>query len=872
MRSRSLLPCVYLLGAAMAPAAMARPLLLEAPGGAAAPEPDPSATRHRTATVDRALIAGLAPGQRVEFNLFGDAAFSGIVERSFSPRTWSGSLEGRKGTFTIAVNEGGFAAIVTAPGAGVFRLRAAGDGALVQEVGMTNFAPCAAAVAPPGGAADPGAAAGGIAGLSGCADGSVIDVMVLYTPLARNGAGGVASIEAEIDLSVAVANEAYTNSLINMQLNLVHVGEVDYDEPGNYQGHLTALTNPNDNKMDEVHGLRYFHLADLVDLFVADGQYCGIAWLMNQNSDAFESMGFSVTTWYCAGANQTFAHELGHNMGCCHAPGDGGGCFDGGLFDWSVGYRFTGNSGTLWRDIMAYAPGVRIPNFSNPLVFHDGDPTGIPAGPGGADNATTINLTSPTIANFRCSLPFCDSQRLEAADGTVNDFFGQSVALDGQALAVGAPLDDANGVDAGSAYVLRRDGKQWIQEDKLLPGDGAPGDLFGYTVSISGDAVVAGASRHNGSGPESGAAYVFKLKGGAWIEEQELVAGDGAAGDHFGLSVAISGERLVVGADQDADLGLASGSAYVFVREAGAWVEQAKLNAPGGGAEDRFGWAVAIDGDAVLIGAPQESGGAIPGSAYVFRKATAGPGWNLEAILQAAGGAGNNEFGTSVSLDGDVAIVGAAVDDGQGQWAGAAYVFRRIGGAWTQEAALVPADPGEHDMFGSGVDVRGDLAIVGAFSDNDNGIFSGSAYVFRHDGGSWTQSAKLLAPGGAAFDALGADVEVESGYAIAGAAGADNGAVQVFRGISGADCNGNAELDDCEVLAGEVPDLNGNGVPDECDVPGDLDGDGSVGIVDFLLLLNHWGACADCGACLGDLDGDCTVGVPDLLSLLGNWG
>jgi hypothetical protein len=273
-----------------------------------------------------------------------------------------------------------------------------------------------------------------------------------------------------------------------------------------------------------------------------------------------------------------------------------------------------------------------------------------------------------------------------------------------------------------------------------------------------------------------------------------------------------------------------------------------------------------------VVGAPQETGGTAPGAAYVFRKAPAGPGWNQEAILQAADGSGSNQFGTSVALDGDVAIIGASMDGGQGQSAGAAYVFRYDGGAWVQEAKLDSALGGEHDMFGSGVAIRGNLAIVGAISDSDNGAVAGSAYVFEYGNGLWTQTAKLLAPGGAAFDSMGADVEIQSGFAIAGAGGDDDGAVFVFRGFSGADCNGNAELDDCEVLAGKAPDLNGNGVPDECDVPGDLDGDGSVGIVDFLMLLNQWGPCGDCGACLGDLDGNCTVGVPDLLSLLGNWG
>ncbi|MHC5114183.1 MAG: M12 family metallo-peptidase [Planctomycetota bacterium] len=234
-------------------------------------------------------------------------------------------------------------------------------------------------------------------------DGSVIDVLIVYTPVARAAAGGTAAIEAEIDEAVDLANESYLNSQIGLELNVVYLAEIAYQENGSYNQHLSRLRDDGDGFMDSVHALRNEHRADLVALIVNAGQYCGIAYLGPGPSTAF-----SVTTWYCAAGGLTLAHEIGHNQGCCHAEGDGGGCQNGGLYEYSNGHRFTGNSGILWRTVMAYSPGTRFTHFSNPNVIWDGEPTGVPAAtPGSADNALTITQTSFTISNYRlgCHVP-----------------------------------------------------------------------------------------------------------------------------------------------------------------------------------------------------------------------------------------------------------------------------------------------------------------------------------------------------------------------------------------------------------------------------------------------------------------------------------
>ena len=186
------------------------------------------------------------------------------------------------------------------------------------------------------------------------------------------------------------------------QLNLVHAEEIAYDEFGTYGGHLNRLTDPADGVMDAVHTLRDQHGADMVALLVDDGEFCGIAWLMQNLLPSFEQYAFSVTTWFCAAGNLTFPHELGHNMGCQHDRDNAG---SSPVFAYSYGYQ---DPDELFRTVMAYnCPGgcPRIQHLSNPGVLYLGQPTGIPTNePDSAHNALTINQTAFTVANFRCSV------------------------------------------------------------------------------------------------------------------------------------------------------------------------------------------------------------------------------------------------------------------------------------------------------------------------------------------------------------------------------------------------------------------------------------------------------------------------------------
>ncbi len=323
---------------------------------------------------------------------------------------------------------------------------------------------------------------------------------------------------------------------------------------------------------------------------------------------------------------------------------------------------------------------------------------------------------------------------------------------------------------------------------KLLASDGSVFDYFGHSVAISGDRAVIGAWRDGDNGLDSGSAYVFERDGaGNWSEVAKLLASDGAGGKNFGWSVAISGDRAVIGARHDDDHGQGSGSAYVFERDgAGNWSEVVKLLASDGAVGKNFGRAVAISGGQVVIGASDyEFSGDYSGAAYVFERDGAG-NWTEVAKLLPSDGVRYEDFGYSVAISGDRAVIGAWHDDDNGYWSGAAYVFERDrAGDWGEVAKLLPSDGSRHDEFGRSVAISGGQVVIGTRSD-DNGPNAGSAYVFERDGaGNWTEVAKLLASDGAAGDYFGVSVAISGDQAVIGAYkdgdnGHDSGSAYVF--------------------------------------------------------------------------------------------
>jgi FG-GAP repeat len=367
---------------------------------------------------------------------------------------------------------------------------------------------------------------------------------------------------------------------------------------------------------------------------------------------------------------------------------------------------------------------------------------------------------------------FTQQQKLEASDAAAGDHFGASVAITGETVVVGARDDDgAAGSDQGSAYVFVRSGVVWNQQQKLEASDAGAGDQFGFSVAITGETVVVGARFDDGAaGSDQGSAYVFVRSGGVWSQQQKLEASDAAAFDNLGDSVGISGETVVVGASQDdGAAGSAQGSAYVFVRSAGVWSQQQKLEASDAAVVDQFGFSVGISGETVVVGALADDGaaGSNQGSAYVFVRS--GGVWSQQQKLEASDAAADDVFGASVGISGETVVVGALADDGAaGSNQGSAYVFVRSGGVWSQQQKLEASDAGAGDQFGFSVRISGETFVVGAPQDDSA---QGSAYVFVRSGGVWSQQQKLEASDAAANDNFGASVGIGGETVVVGALG-----------------------------------------------------------------------------------------------------
>ncbi len=375
--------------------------------------------------------------------------------------------------------------------------------------------------------------------------------------------------------------------------------------------------------------------------------------------------------------------------------------------------------------------------------------------------------------------------QLSASDKAFGDQLGASVVVDGNTLIAGARQQNAS---TGAAYVFRRaTNGTWSQEAKLTGSTAVAQDQFGNGVGLDGSLAVVGAPDPFdlfglASGP--GKAFIFRRTGTAWAQEAVLAASDGLSTDLFGHSAALALDRAVIGARGDQASGAGSryagrGGAYVFRNTSGTtWTQEAKLVGSDAAGGDLAGSCVSIDptdNDLVIVGAPGKDGtGVDSGAAYLFRRA--GTVWSQEAKLTASDAAADDQFGCSVAVSGDLVAVGAYLEDQGASNAGAVYVFRKIGAVWTQEAKLVASDAAVNDYYGVSVALVGNHLAVGACNDNAG---AGSIYVHDKPAASWVQTSKLTQP---STGLLGSAVGVTADFTGAGALVTDVGGV----GFSGA--------------------------------------------------------------------------------------
>jgi hypothetical protein len=446
--------------------------------------------------------------------------------------------------------------------------------------------------------------------------------------------------------------------------------------------------------------------------------------------------------------------------------------------------------------------------------------------------------------------PIAQQAYLKASNTASNDAFGSSVAVSGDTVVIGAVGEDsaATGVGgdqannaasgSGAAYVFTRSGGTWTQQAYLKASNTGSNDAFGYSVAISGDTVVVGAvgedSNETGtagtgasnSASDSGAAYVFVRSGTTWTQQAYLKASNTGAGDEFGYSVAISGETVIVGAfwedsaatgingDQANTSAPGAGAAYVFLRGGTAWSQQVYLKASNSGNSDHFGTSVAISDDTAIIGAILEDSAATgvngnqanetvldSGAAYVFVRS--GATWSQQAYLKASNTDTSDDFGISVTVSGNTAVVGAEREqsnatgvngngsDNSQPFAGAAYVFVRSGTTWSQQAYLKASNTAAGDRFGRVVGISGEKLVVGAFGEdgaatgvngnqnNRSASSAGAGYLFVRSGDTWSQQAYLKASNTSASDEFGSAVAIAGDTAIAVSKGEDSAATGV---------------------------------------------------------------------------------------------
>ena len=311
-------------------------------------------------------------------------------------------------------------------------------------------------------------------------------------------------------------------------------------------------------------------------------------------------------------------------------------------------------------------------------------------------------------------------QKLTVDDGMASDNFGHSVSSSNDILAVGSPFDDDKGAGSGSVYLFSTEDGSLIQ--KLTADDGKTADQFGHTVSLSNDIVAVGSIKNDDKGIDSGSVYLFSTTDGSLI--QKLTADDGASGDKFGYSLSLSNDILAVGSPFDNDKGFHSGSVYLFSTEDGLLIQ--KLAADDGTASDNFGHSVSLSNDILAVGSPfDDDKGAGSGSVYLFSTEDG----SLIQKLTADDGAPFDNFGHTVSLSNDILAVGSPFDDDKGTGSGSVYLFSTTDGSLIQK--ITAEDGAAADRFGHSVSLSCDIVAVGSIKNDDKGPDSGSVYLFR---------------------------------------------------------------------------------------------------------------------------------------------
>ena len=574
-------------------------------------------------------------------------------------------------------------------------------------------------------------------------DGSTIDIMILYTPAARDQAGGDTAIQNEIASAAVTTNLGYTNSQIATHMDAVYVGLENYTESGNMKTDLENLANGTGG-MTDVLPLRDQYGADLVSLIAKiEPALCGIGFLMPSGSTASsaESLGYSIINeGYCLSSNYDLGHETGHNFGDEHDANDScdtnqSGC--PGFFPYSYGYQDPVNH---FRTIMAYdciaVTCPRINYYSNQVVSYNGNSIGNRT----ADNAKSMNYTRTIIANFRATCT-------EAVNFSIQ---GSGLASVEQIESPGCLLGHYH---PGATITLR-----------ALP---EPGSSFVSWIGATGGSVTQFTLPNT---PNVTTITAVFAQSGSLSQQGKLTPSAGSSTYTYGLAVAADGDTVIAGGY---DVVSGSNSAYVFVRDNSGWVQQAELIPSKGQMTFNGVASIAISGDTVMIASNLNKSGAV----YVFVRN--GSTWTQQAILPRE--SGDAFFGRSIALSGDIAAVGAWGTCGQS--CGIVHTYERFGTLWLLQSTLSPDYEPGYNTFGSPFSIDGNLLIVGTDQANNSTVYV-DVYTFDHNN-HWSREAQLSSKDEVSGDGFSESLQVSNNVIVVGAPYYNKGAAYIFDKSSG---------------------------------------------------------------------------------------
>ena len=349
---------------------------------------------------------------------------------------------------------------------------------------------------------------------------------------------------------------------------------------------------------------------------------------------------------------------------------------------------------------------------------------------------------------------------------TSDDFFGNSVSINGTKVVVGCIGDDDNGIDSGSVFTFENDSDNFLLTSKVFSTDGFAYRYFGSTIAMDGDWLLVGVPTDNDAGEAAGAAYIFHWNGVDWEEISKICGSDTESGDQFGYSVKINGMDLLVSAPYEDSQDNNAGAVYFFDFNGIDWDEQ-KVMADDGEAHNHFGYSIDLNDDTIVVGAPDRNeNGNASGSVYLFTKN--GEYWLQTNKITPSDNSLYDYFGSSLAISDDWIGIGSSGNDEAGNSSGAVYFYQKNGEVWTEQDKVVALDTEQTDNFGYAIDLDGEYALISAIHDDDNGPNSGSAYIFKRNDTNWIEKYKFVPADGLTGDGFGNSVAIEGIYAVIG--------------------------------------------------------------------------------------------------------